>query len=162
MPVVSSPPSLETLETTSAARGAEPPASDVKRGRRVVGAGSAIALMLGLFGLVARQQMVAWGLVFPGPVNVFFRLYAFHEALLRPLSTDAGAFLLERQLERVVSPTTVVWCAQDQILDVSSVETFKARLPEARTVVLDGCGHMPMMEAPQAVAAAILETSAKD
>ena len=87
--------------------------------------------------------------------------HAFHEALLRPMSTDAGAFLLERQLERVVSPTTVIWCRDDRILDVSSTETFQAKLPEARIVVLDGCGHMPMMEVPDVLGAAILDATSR-
>jgi hypothetical protein len=43
--------------------------------------GLAVSLSVALFGLLARAQMIRWGLVFPGPVNVFFRLYAFHEPL---------------------------------------------------------------------------------
>ena len=81
MPVLSSRPSVDTFEPSSAASSGDSPQSEVKGARRVVSVGLAIALLLGLFGLVARQQMFAWGLVFPGPVNVFFRLYAFHEAL---------------------------------------------------------------------------------
>jgi len=45
-------------------------------------AGLAFILVIALFGIVARQQMLMWGLVRPGPVNVYFRLYALHE---RPL-----------------------------------------------------------------------------
>jgi hypothetical protein len=49
--------------------------------RRFVWLGLAITLLVALFGLLARAQMIRWGLVFPGPVNVFFRLYALHEPL---------------------------------------------------------------------------------
>ena len=49
--------------------------------RRLVGIGLGLTLLLGLFGLSARLQMIAWGLVHPGPVNVYFRLYALHEPL---------------------------------------------------------------------------------
>lgn len=57
------------------------PLIEPEQARRLIRIGLAISLLAALFGLVARVQMIAWGLVFPGPVNVFFRLYAFHEAL---------------------------------------------------------------------------------
>lgn len=100
------------IEATSAAAGAERIESEVTSARRLVGGALAISLVVALFGLMARQQMFAWGLVFPGPVNVFFRLYAFHEALPlilllvwtlaammafgRRARPSAGASLLER------------------------------------------------------------------
>jgi hypothetical protein len=49
--------------------------------RRLIWFGLGISLLVAAFGLLARSQMIRWGLVFPGPVNVFFRLYAFHESL---------------------------------------------------------------------------------
>ena len=72
---------LDMIEDPSAAGRAEPIQSDPTGARRLVGVGLVITLLIAVFGLLARQQMFAWGLVFPGPVNVFFRLYAFHEAL---------------------------------------------------------------------------------
>ena len=57
------------------------PAHEATVARRLVWLGLAITLLVALFGLLARAQMIGWGLVFPGPVNVFFRLYAFHEPL---------------------------------------------------------------------------------
>lgn len=82
--------------------------------------------------------------------------HGFHAALLRSFSDDDGAFLLERQLDRITAPVAVIWCDQDRILDPSSVATFEAGQPHARVRVLEGCGHMPMMEAPRALADAIV------
>ena len=56
-------------------------APEPQAARRLIMIALALSLVVALFGLGARMQMIAWGLVFPGPVNVFFRLYAFHEAL---------------------------------------------------------------------------------
>ena len=67
-------------EPQSAASVADSPTSE-PAARRLVWMGLWITLLVGVFGLVARAQMIAWGLVFPGPVNVFFRLYTFHEPL---------------------------------------------------------------------------------
>ena len=47
--------------------------------------------------------MIAWRLVFPGPVNVFFRLYAFHEPLLAAVAgwTIVAAAVVWRRARRV-------------------------------------------------------------
>ena len=62
-------------------------------------AGLAFILVIALFGIVARQQMLMWGLVRPGPVNVYFRLYALHERplLLLLVVWALGAALLMRR-----------------------------------------------------------------
>lgn len=52
-------------------------------------------------------------------------------------------------------PSLVLWCRDDQVLDVSSVNTFEAGLPNERVVILDDCGHMPLMERPRDTAAAL-------
>ncbi|MFL5619252.1 MAG: hypothetical protein ACJ79A_12775 [Gemmatimonadaceae bacterium] len=69
-------------EPHSAAGATAPSARESAEARRLVRIGLAITLLIALFGLLARGQMIAWGLVFPGPVNVFFRLYALHEPAL--------------------------------------------------------------------------------
>ena len=62
--------------------------------------GILLTVLIGIFGLVARSQMIAWGLVFPGPVNVYFRLYALHEPpfllLLIGWGAIAGLLVLRR------------------------------------------------------------------
>jgi abhydrolase domain-containing protein 6 len=52
-------------------------------------------------------------------------------------------------------PSLVLWCRDDQVLDVSSVKTFAAGLPNERVVILDDCGHMPLMERPRDTATAL-------
>jgi pimeloyl-ACP methyl ester carboxylesterase len=57
-------------------------------------------------------------------------------------------------------PVTVAWASHDRVL--LPVQALRARelLPEARHVTLDGCGHVPMSDDPQAVARVILQTAA--
>jgi hypothetical protein len=70
------------------ATGVAAPVLEPTNARRVVRVALAVTLLIALFGLWARAQMIAWGLVFPGSVNVFFRLYALHEPMpLLPLGT---------------------------------------------------------------------------
>lgn len=52
-------------------------------------------------------------------------------------------------------PSLVLWCRDDQVLDVSSVKVFEAGLPNERVVILDDCGHMPVMERPRDTADAL-------
>ena len=67
-----------------------------------------LTVLIGIFGLVARGQMIDWGLVFPGPVNVYFRLYALHESLPLLLLVGWGlvaGVLLVRRAPASSSPT---------------------------------------------------------
>lgn len=77
----------------------------------------------------------------------------FLASTLQRLRSDDQAFLLETALDRLRTPVHVVWCRQDKMLDVSSVDTLREKLPRARySVVERGCGHMPMIELPRDMA----------
>jgi pimeloyl-ACP methyl ester carboxylesterase len=51
-------------------------------------------------------------------------------------------------LRSVRAPTLVLWGARDRLLPPTLGSLFTAELPDARLVVLDRCGHVPMLEAP--------------
>jgi len=72
--------------------------------------------------------------------------------ILRRLSSKQTRYFLQTRLDEIRAPTLVIWCDHDQLLDVSSVDAFRTGLPSATIEVLQGCGHMPMMEQPDAVA----------
>jgi pimeloyl-ACP methyl ester carboxylesterase len=46
-------------------------------------------------------------------------------------------------------PTLIVWGARDRIIPASDGEKAAARIPDARFVLLEGCGHLPMEEKPE-------------
>ncbi len=54
-------------------------------------------------------------------------------------------------LHRVQAPTLIVWGADDRLLPPTLGAIFSAELPDSRLVVLDRCGHVPMLEAPDAL-----------
>jgi pimeloyl-ACP methyl ester carboxylesterase len=56
-------------------------------------------------------------------------------------------------------PVTVAWGTRDRILRHRQAALARRCLPGARHVDLDGCGHVPMLDDPDAVAAAILGTT---
>jgi pimeloyl-ACP methyl ester carboxylesterase len=67
---------------------------------------------------------------------------------------------LSAPLEPAPCPITFVWGSEDQLLPMrGNSEHWRAAVPSARWVVLHGAGHIPMYDAPEATAEAILETT---
>ncbi|GGJ85012.1 lipase [Alloalcanivorax dieselolei] len=50
-------------------------------------------------------------------------------------------------LSSIDTPTLVLWGREDRLLGVDNVEVFTQSMPNARAVILDGVGHVPMAEA---------------
>ena len=89
---------------------------------------------------------------------------AFEQKVLDSIGRGPEAFSLESELGRIRAPVLLLWCRDDRVIDVSAAEIFHQHLTDSRTVLLAGCGHMPMMAQPDQVAEAInafLPTSAR-
>jgi pimeloyl-ACP methyl ester carboxylesterase len=73
-----------------------------------------------------------------------------------PLLRDAPGW----HAEPAPCPTTIAWGERDRLLIYSrQAPRARRRLPAARHVTLRGCGHVPMWDDPEQVAAAILEAA---
>ncbi len=66
-----------------------------------------------------------------------------------------GDFDLLPHVGRIACPTLVVHGREDPI-PLASSEALVAALPDARVTVLDQCGHVPYVEQPEALFAAVL------
>jgi abhydrolase domain-containing protein 6 len=53
-----------------------------------------------------------------------------------------------RILGEVVAPALVLWGDRDRLLNVGNADAFVKAMPAATRVVMQGIGHMPMLEAP--------------
>ncbi len=51
-------------------------------------------------------------------------------------------------LSRLDLPVLIIWGDRDMIIPIDAASVAMARLPMARMVVLEGCGHVPMIETP--------------
>lgn len=60
---------------------------------------------------------------------------------------------LEGRIDGLPVPTHIVWGQQDRVLHVGAVDVLASRLPQASQTVLPDIGHLPMIEAPETVAA---------
>jgi pimeloyl-ACP methyl ester carboxylesterase len=79
----------------------------------------------------------------------------FEQSVLDRIGRGPEALLLGTKLDRIRSPTLILWCKDDGVIDVSAVDAFRVGIRDQRVVLLDGCGHMPMMAQPRPVAAAL-------
>jgi pimeloyl-ACP methyl ester carboxylesterase len=59
---------------------------------------------------------------------------------------------LRRRVHRVTAPTLLLWGKDDRVVPPVYADEFTRRIPGARLQVVDGAGHAPHLEQPQAVA----------
>ncbi|MBS3896479.1 alpha/beta fold hydrolase [Silanimonas sp.] len=69
-------------------------------------------------------------------------------------------FAVQPLLPDITAPTLLLWCDDDRVIDPSAADQFAAGLPRERVLRLPGCGHMPMLAALPATAAALREAAA--
>lgn len=81
---------------------------------------------------------------------------AFEQAVLDRIGRGDDRFLPGDEAAHIRQPALLLWCRQDAVIDPSALDLYAARMPQAAKVLLDGCGHMSLMEQPAAVADAVV------
>jgi pimeloyl-ACP methyl ester carboxylesterase len=64
---------------------------------------------------------------------------------------------LEKWLHRIKLPALVVWGDDDKIMPPAFAALWQERLPDARVVTVEQCGHLPHVEHADAVARQIID-----
>jgi len=59
---------------------------------------------------------------------------------------------LEPELPKIQAPTLLLWGDRDRVLDVSSIEVMQPLLRKPSVVIMQNCGHAPMIERPEETA----------
>jgi pimeloyl-ACP methyl ester carboxylesterase len=65
--------------------------------------------------------------------------------------------LLRRRLARISTPTLLCWGAHDRLAPLACAEAWRKEIPGAVLRVFPESGHVPHLEEPEAVAAAVME-----
>lgn len=78
----------------------------------------------------------------------------FEQKVLDSIGRGPEAFELEAELGRIQAPVLLLWCRDDRVIDFSAADIFHRGLARSETVILAGCGHMPMMAQPGNVSTA--------
>lgn len=80
---------------------------------------------------------------------------AFEQSVLSSIGRGDEALLPGEAATGIRQPALLLWCRQDAVIDPSAMALYAQRIPHATQVMLDGCGHMSLMERPDAVAAEV-------
>jgi pimeloyl-ACP methyl ester carboxylesterase len=62
---------------------------------------------------------------------------------------------LKGRLHRIRVPTLVLWGAADRVTELEYGRAYAAAIPDARFETIEGAGHFPHLEQPQAFARAV-------
>ena len=71
---------------------------------------------------------------------------AFEQGVLDHIGRGPDAFALQQELATIRAAVLLLWGRDDRVIDPSAIAVFEAGLADSRTTILNGCGHMPMME----------------
>lgn len=97
----------------------------------------------------------------PPPMPKFVRTALYLDAVRRrefltrlfwQLLADMRSQNLLARLPQLKAPALVIWGREDRLVDVSSAQAIHARVADSTLVILDGIGHVPMIEAPRLTA----------
>ena len=80
----------------------------------------------------------------------------FEQAVLTRIGRSEESLLPGEEAGNIRQPALLLWCKQDAVIDASALDLYAQRIPQARKVLLDGCGHMSLMERPHEVADAVI------
>jgi abhydrolase domain-containing protein 6 len=80
---------------------------------------------------------------------------AFEQSVLQKIGRGDERFLPGQEAARIQQPALLLWCREDKVVDPSAMALYAARMPHASQVMLEGCGHMSLMERPGETAEAV-------
>lgn len=56
---------------------------------------------------------------------------------------------IEDRIRGMKTPSLIVWGREDRAIDVGTAEVLHGLLPQSQVIVMEGIGHLPMIEAPE-------------
>jgi pimeloyl-ACP methyl ester carboxylesterase len=66
-----------------------------------------------------------------------------------------GQQVSDNQLQKITTPTLVIWGREDKILPLKDGRHLAAQIPGARIVIIENSGHLTPVEQPRALLAAL-------
>ena len=115
--------------------------------------------LMEMIGMIFRNPVAAMALA-PSDMSLdtIVDLYRQSTAIARvswnPYLYDP---LLRRRLARITAPTLLAWGAHDRLAPLQCAEAWRKEIPGATLRVFDDSGHVPHIEEPDGVAAAVTE-----
>lgn len=72
-----------------------------------------------------------------------------NEAIFSAILESGGKVSLEHVLAGIEAPALIVWGQQDRVLAPENAEVFEQGITTSRVELLEGVGHVPMLEVPE-------------
>lgn len=80
----------------------------------------------------------------------------FEQTVLDRIGRGPEALLPGEEAANILQPTLLLWCREDKVIHWSAMVRYAERIPHASQVLLEGCGHMSLMERPGETAEAVV------
>jgi pimeloyl-ACP methyl ester carboxylesterase len=89
-------------------------------------------------------------------IDTLAQLYRQNAALAR-VAWNPNLYdpLLRRRLARIAAPTLLCWGEHDRVAPLACAEAWMREIPGAKLATFRESGHVPHLEEPEAVAAAV-------
>jgi pimeloyl-ACP methyl ester carboxylesterase len=91
------------------------------------------------------------GIIVSALARVFVKRKAINQKIVKDIEQDLNQ---TGSLAKIVAPAFIIWGAADKVEHVDNAEFLHQRLTYSRKIIMDGIGHVPMVEAPKQVACA--------
>ena len=75
-----------------------------------------------------------------------------NQKIFKQISVAGKTTDLESALNGSVVPTLIVWGANDRVLHYSGAKILESVMPQAQVAIMEGVGHLPMIEKPEETA----------
>ncbi len=72
-----------------------------------------------------------------------------NDRIFSTVYTSAQDYVLADILAAIEAPALVVWGKEDRVLNPANADVFVEGITDARKVMLEGVGHVPMLEVPK-------------
>jgi pimeloyl-ACP methyl ester carboxylesterase len=73
------------------------------------------------------------------------RNFALEERIFRQTAADS----VEARVAGIATPALIVWGEQDRALNPATAEVLHKLMPHSQVVMMQGVGHLPMVERPR-------------
>jgi len=67
------------------------------------------------------------------------------ERIIKQLRDDS----VEKRISGLATPTLIVWGDEDRLIHVRTADVLNKLMPNSKVIILEGIGHVPMIERPQ-------------
>ena len=71
-----------------------------------------------------------------------------NQKIFEQITVASDASGLEHTLKGSIVPTLIIWGTDDRVLHVSGAKILESVMPNAQVVIMEGVGHLPMIEKP--------------